>query len=84
MTPQEFYNQEDNDDFDNRGAESIIKVVSQRDDNDNEESMPTEKSEAKQKIFSGHDSLLREVISHTPRTFEEIKEETTNHADYLK
>jgi hypothetical protein len=57
---------------------SIVEVISEKDER--EEPEDSVNSQTKKNLFSGHDSLLRDIISHTPRGLQENvdKEGTTN------
>lgn len=57
---------------------SIVEVISHKDGHAKTEDEAN--SETKRNLFSGRDSMLRDIISNTPRSFQENieKEETTN------
>ncbi|CAI2383021.1 unnamed protein product [Moneuplotes crassus] len=61
------------------GSGSLIEVISNKDDSGRN----TERSDTKKKLFNGPDSLLRDVISHTPRSFQINSKEDTTSPQYL-
>lgn len=61
------------------GSGSLVEVISNKDDSGRN----TERSDTKKKLFNGPDSLLRDVISHTPRSFQVNSKEDTTNPQYL-